>query len=212
MRMAYFVHTGGEWQLYYGFFFAIPLSCHAWSVFSFGAAEVQELSVRCERQAAARMNSWMSGWMRSEALKCKTKFVLTLKQAARAPGLPRQPVACVMDGQVGVESTGVCGPVRTEAGDWHAAHAARRRCSSIGLRGWRWTQLDAVFRRRAVPQLERRQGFGKIQPSENLHLGGRSQICSSFSWCWVYGWVFCKFDTRQGCGLTFTCACQAAKS
>lgn len=28
-----------------------------------------------------------------------------------------------MDGQVGVESTGVCGPVRAEAGDWHTAHA-----------------------------------------------------------------------------------------
>lgn len=39
--------------------------------------------------------------------------------------MPRQLVACTMDGQVGVESTGVCGPVRAEAGDWHTAHAAR---------------------------------------------------------------------------------------
>lgn len=39
--------------------------------------------------------------------------------------MPRQLVACEMDGQVGVESTGVCGPVRVEAGDWHTAHAAR---------------------------------------------------------------------------------------
>lgn len=38
--------------------------------------------------------------------------------------LPRQLVACAMVGQVGVESTGVCGPVRAEAGDWHTAHAA----------------------------------------------------------------------------------------
>lgn len=43
---------------------------------------------------------------------------------ARALRLPRQPVACAMDGQVGVESTGVCGPVRAEVGDWHRAHAA----------------------------------------------------------------------------------------
>lgn len=27
---------------------------------------------------------------------------------------------------MGVESTGVCGPVRAEAGNWHTAHAARR--------------------------------------------------------------------------------------
>lgn len=39
--------------------------------------------------------------------------------------MPRQLGACAMDRQVGVESTGVCGPVRAEAGDWHAAHAAR---------------------------------------------------------------------------------------
>lgn len=40
--------------------------------------------------------------------------------------MPRQLVRLdAMDGQVGVESTGVCGPVRAEAGDWHAAHAAR---------------------------------------------------------------------------------------
>lgn len=39
--------------------------------------------------------------------------------------MPRQLVACAMDGQVGVESTGVCGPVRAEAGDWHTALATR---------------------------------------------------------------------------------------
>lgn len=39
--------------------------------------------------------------------------------------LPRQLVACVMDGQVGVESTEDCGPARAEAGDWHTAQATR---------------------------------------------------------------------------------------
>lgn len=39
--------------------------------------------------------------------------------------LPRKLVAFAVDGQVGVESTGVCGPVRAEAGDWHEAHTAR---------------------------------------------------------------------------------------
>lgn len=47
------------------------------------------------------------------ARQCKTEFVMTLKQAL---GLPRQLVACVMDVQVGVESTGDCGPARAEAG------------------------------------------------------------------------------------------------
>lgn len=56
--------------------------------------------------------------------KCKTEFVLTLKQRD-ASTLPRKLVAFAVDGQVGVESTGDCGPVRAEAGDWHKAHTAR---------------------------------------------------------------------------------------
>lgn len=56
--------------------------------------------------------------------KCKPEFVLTLKQRC-ASRLPRKLVAFAVDGQVGVESTGVCGPVRAEAGDWHETHTAR---------------------------------------------------------------------------------------
>lgn len=58
-------------------------------------------------------------------VKHKMEFVLTHETDARALGLPRQPVACGMDGPVGVESTGVCGPVRAEAGGRCTAHAAR---------------------------------------------------------------------------------------
>lgn len=55
----------------------------------------------------------------------KQGFILTLRQAQRLLRLPRQLVAHVMNGQVGVEPSGVCGPVRVEAVDWHPAHAAQ---------------------------------------------------------------------------------------
>lgn len=48
-----------------------------------------------------------------------------LRQAQRLLRLPRQLVAHVMNGQVGVEPSGVCGPVRVEAVDWHLAHATQ---------------------------------------------------------------------------------------
>lgn len=44
----------------------------------------------------------------------KTKICLDTLAGGRALALPRQLVAGVVDGRVGVESTGVCGP-RTEA-------------------------------------------------------------------------------------------------
>lgn len=56
----------------------------------------------------------------------KQGFILTLRQAQRLLRLPRQLVAHVMNGQVGVESSGVCGPVRVEAVDWHTTQGAQR--------------------------------------------------------------------------------------
>lgn len=55
----------------------------------------------------------------------KQGFVLPLRQAQRLLRLPRQLVAHVMNGQVGVESSGVCGPVRVEAVDWRPAHTTQ---------------------------------------------------------------------------------------
>lgn len=71
------------------------------------------------------MNEWMNEKWTVVQVKCKTEFVLTLKQARGLWGCLGNWFACAMDGQVGVESTWVCGPVRAEAGDWHTAHAAR---------------------------------------------------------------------------------------
>lgn len=73
------------------------------------------------------MNEWMSRKKKYIYITCcasKMLYKICLDtETARAFRLPRQLVACAIDGQVGVESTGVCGPVRAEAGDWHTAHA-----------------------------------------------------------------------------------------
>lgn len=58
--------------------------------------------------------------------------------------MPRKLVAFAVDGQVGVESTGVCGPVRAEAGDWYTAPTARG--------------LDADDLTAALTLLEREEG------------------------------------------------------
>lgn len=55
---------------------------------------------------------------------CKNKICLDTQTGGRALGLPRQLVAGAMDGQVGTESTGVCGP-RTEAGDGSTPRTAQ---------------------------------------------------------------------------------------
>lgn len=103
--------------------------------------------------------------------------------------MPRQLVACVMDGQVGVESTGVCGPVRTEAGDWHTAHATR------GLNADALTAALALVHpletevghkhlhpgHGGVPRLDPRQRFVNTSQSGKNTWGKR--ICLFFSCC-----------------------------
>lgn len=86
-----------------------------------------------------------------------------------ALGLPRQLVAGAMDGQVGAESTGVCGP-RTEAGDRHAT--AHRLAIAVDPRriGWRqcWSRLFLIFFlfRTSIPvkisQMEKLPGGGGL--------------------------------------------------
>lgn len=60
---------------------------------------------------ASEMQSGISSWH--------------LDRRKRLLRLPRQPVARGTNGQVGVESSGVCGPARVEAVDWHSAHATQ---------------------------------------------------------------------------------------
>lgn len=73
----------------------------------------------------------------------QTRICLDTK-TVRARRLPRKLVAFAEDGQVGVESTGVCGPVRAEAGDWHTAPTAQG--------------LDANYLTAALTLLEREEG------------------------------------------------------
>lgn len=74
--------------------------------------------------------------MNEVASDMQNKIRLDTETGGRALGLPRQLVAGAMDGQVGAESTGVCGP-RTEAGDWHTAAHRLAIAVDPGLVGWR---------------------------------------------------------------------------